>query len=38
VPEEDRQQAGHTEDEREAEEVPLFPKPIDVDATKQFQS
>ena len=36
VPEEDRQQAGNAEDEREAEEIPLLPKPVDFWIMKQF--
>src|ERR1700733_4505085 len=36
VPKEDGQQAGHAEDEREAEEIPLLPQPIDVYVVKQF--
>ena len=36
VPEQHRQQAGHAENQREAEEVPLFTKPIDIYITKQF--
>jgi hypothetical protein len=36
VPEENRQQAGHTENEREAEEIPLLPQPVDLYVVKQF--
>src|ERR1700722_12372227 len=36
VPEENRQQAGHTENEREAEEIPFLPQPVDLYVVKQF--
>src|ERR1700722_2265155 len=36
VPEENGQQASHTENEREAEEIPLLPQPVDLYVVKQF--
>ncbi len=36
MPEEKRQNARHTEDEREGEEIPFLPKPIDFYVPKQF--
>jgi hypothetical protein len=36
MPEKYRQDPRNTEDQRKGEEVPLFPQPINVNATKQF--
>ncbi len=36
MPEEDGEQAGNAEDEREAEEIPLLPEPVDFCVMKQF--
>ncbi len=38
VPEQNREDARHAEDQRKGEEVPLLPQPIDVNAMKQFHS
>jgi hypothetical protein len=36
MPEQHRQHAGHAENERKPEEIPLLPEPIDIYLPKQF--
>jgi hypothetical protein len=38
VPEEQAEDSSDGEDERKAEEVPLFPEPVDIRLTKQFHA